>query len=95
MYCQDAPSDVQGLEGIPDSLIPIWIRAECIEVQDLRQDAVVGTEPRMVFHGHWHQRNHERLRGLDTEMFGLANDGRDGHMAILDLGDLSAAYYPR
>ena len=80
---------------MPDSRIPIRIRAECKEVQDLLQDAVEGTEPRLVFHGHWHQRNHERIRGLDTEVFGLANDGRDGSMAILDLGDLSATYYPR
>ena len=95
LFCHDAPAGVKGLKGMPDSVIPIWIRAECREVQDLLQDAVVGTEPRLVFHGHWHQRNHERLRAVDTEVFGLANDGRDGCMAILDLRDLSGAYYPR
>ena len=64
-------------------------------VQDLLQDAVEGTEPRLVFHGHWHERNHERIRRRKTEVFGLAHDGRPGCFAVLDLGDLRGAYYTR
>ncbi|MDE0653480.1 MAG: hypothetical protein OXI26_07490 [bacterium] len=46
-----------------------------------------------MFHGHWNQRNHDRLAGADV--FGLAHDGRDGCMAILDLGELAGDYHPR
>ena len=62
------------------------------DVQGLLQDAVEGTEPRLVFHGHWHERNHEHIRDGDTEVFGLDRDGRVGCFAVLNLGDLSGAY---
>ena len=92
LFCHDAPAGVRGLRGMPDALIPTWILAECKDVQGLLQDAVEGTEPRLVFHGHWHERNHEHIRDGDTEVFGLDRDGRVGCFAVLNLGDLSGAY---
>lgn len=55
------------------------------EVQGPLQDAVDRTTPRLVFHGHWHQTNHEDIRDGDTEVFGLNRDGHAGCIAVLDL----------
>ena len=92
LFCHDAPASVRGLRGLPEALIPTWIRAECKDVQDLLQNAVEQTEPRLVFHGHWHQTNHEHICDDNTEVFGLNRDGRAGNVAILDLDDPSGAY---
>lgn len=93
LFCHDAPAGVQGLKGLPETLIPTWIRAECKDVRILLEDAVGQTGPRLVFHGHWHQTNHEHIRDGDTEVFGLNRDGRAGNVAILDLDDLASAHY--
>ena len=92
LFCHDAPAAVTGLKGLPESLIPAWIRAECTEVRDLLQTAVERTEPELVFHGHWHQTNHDHIRDGNTEVFGLNRDGHAGCIAILSLGDRSGAY---
>ena len=95
LFSHDAPAGVRGLRGVPEALIPTWILAECKGVQDLLRDAVEGSGPRLVFHGHWHERNHEHIRDGDTEVFGLDRDGRVGCFAVLDLGDLRGAYCTR
>ena len=92
LFCHDAPTSVSGLKGLPEALIPSWILAECNEVRHLLQTAVEATEPHLVFHGHWHQTNHEHIRGGNTEVFGLDRDGRAGCIAIVDLDDHSGAY---
>ena len=61
-------------------------------MRHLLQTAVEGTEPHLVFHGHWHQRNHEHIGDHNTEVFGLDRDGRAGCIAIVDLDDRSGAY---
>ena len=95
LFCHDAPSSVRGLKGLPEALIPTWIRAECREVRDILQVAVEETEPRLVFHGHWHQSNHEHIRDGDTEVFGLNRDGRAGCIAVLNLDDPSSARFAK
>lgn len=92
LFCHDAPAAVAGLKGLPKALIPDWILAECKEVRGLLQDAVERTEPEVVFHGHWHQTNHEHIRDGDTEVFGLNRDGRAGCIAVLGLDQSSGAY---
>ena len=92
LFCHDAPTSVGGLKGLPEALIPSWLLAECNEVRHLLQTAVEGTKPHLVFHGHWHQTNHEHIRGGNTEVFGLNRDGRASCIAIVDLDDHSGAY---
>lgn len=43
LLCHDAPSGVQGLQGLPDSLIPTWIRAECGDVRDSCRTPSIGS----------------------------------------------------
>ena len=93
LFCHDAPAGVAGLKGLPQALIPNWILAECKEVRHLLRDAVERTEPGLVFHGHWHQTNHEHIRDGDTEVFGLNRDGSAGCIAVLDLDDDSGAQF--
>ena len=71
LFCHDAPTAVGGLKGLPEALIPARILAECNEVRHILQTAVEGTKPHLVFHGHWHQTNHEHIRDHNTEVFGL------------------------
>ena len=92
LFSHDAPAAVTGLKGLPESLIPAWIRAECKDVRDLLQTAVERTEPDLLFHGHWHQTNHEHIRDGNTGVFGLNRDGHTGNIAILNLDELSAVY---
>lgn len=91
LFCHDAPAAVAGLKGLPKTLIPDWILAECREVRSLLQDAVKRTRPQMVFHGHWHQSNHAHIGDGATEVFGLNRDGKAGSVAVLDLRHCSAA----
>ncbi|MCY3954201.1 MAG: metallophosphoesterase [bacterium] len=93
LFCHDAPAGVTGLKGLPQALIPRWILAECKEVRHLLRDAVERTAPGLVFHGHWHQSNHEHVRGGVTEVFGLNRDGNAGCIAVLDLDDYSGARF--
>ena len=60
----------------------------------LLRAAVDRTEPRLVFHGHWHQQNQDRIADRPSSVFGLAGDGRRGYLAVLTLEDLDAAYLP-
>ena len=66
LFTHDAPGAVRGLRGVPESLIPNCILAQCKDVQDLLQDAVEETKPQLVFHGHWHERNHEHIGAYTT-----------------------------
>ena len=93
LFCHDAPAGVAGLKGLPKTLIPDWILAECREVRGLLHDAVERTRPQVVFHGHWHQTNHEHIRDGATEVFGLDRDGKGGCIAVLDLADLGSARF--
>ena len=90
LFSHDAPAGVAGLKGLPESLIPAWILAECKAVRDLLQIAVERTEPDLLFHGHWHQTNHEHICDGNTQVFGLNRDGQPGNIAILNLDELSA-----
>ena len=88
LFTHDAPSGVEGLHGGME--IPQWIEDECAEVQDLLQAAVAATKPELLFHGHWHHANHERIRPADTEVYGLKHEGHTGRAAVLDLDELQA-----
>jgi hypothetical protein len=65
-------------------------RAHLLAVAD---GAVEGTEPGVVFQGHWHQTNHEQIRDGTTEVFGLNRDGRTGCMAVLNLDGAGRAQF--
>ena len=91
LFCHDAPSGVRGLHGAKWP-IPIEIKAEADDVRRLLRAAVDRTEPRLVFHGHWHQRNRDSIGDTPSDVFGLTNDGRPGYLATLSLSDLTAAY---
>ena len=93
LFCHDAPSGVRGLSG-HSSAFPIEIIAEADDVRRLLRAAVDRTEPRLVFHGHWHHQNRDRIADRPGDVFGLANDGRPGYLAVLSLEDLDAAYLP-
>ena len=64
LFSHDAPAGVRGLKGLPEALIPTWIRAECKDVRDLLQDAVDQTKPQLMFHGHWHEARLPRRQPL-------------------------------
>lgn len=88
LFTHDAPGGVAGLgDGMA---VPAWIAAECADVKDLLQAAVAATRPRLLFHGHWHRRNHEHIRPADTEVYGLNQEGRSGWAAVLDLDEMHA-----
>ena len=92
LFCHDAPWGVRGLRsGLPWQ-IPDPIAAQADDVRRLLRAAVDRTEPTVVFHGHWHQHNHDRLTDTDSEVFGLAADGRPGCTAVLDTAARRAAY---
>lgn len=101
LLSHEAPAGVgglkPGLEGLP---ITADIQQRTDAVRRLVLDAVLGCRPRLVVHGHWHQRYGETLeysRLGETErcrVEGLAhngmNGGRDGRAFIaLDLPDLT------
>ena len=90
LFTHDAPGGVAGLgEGMP---IPTWIADECAEAQALLQAAVATTRPRVLFHGHWHRRNHEHIGPAGTEVYGLNEEGRSGWAAVLDLVEMHARW---
>ena len=96
LFCHDAPAGVRGLRSGLQWEIPARIAAEAAYVRRLLRAAVDRTEPRLVFHGHWHQQNHERIRGGATEVFGLA-DGAEAWSdcaAVLRTAPLRAGYLP-
>ena len=93
LFSHDAPSGVRGLSG-RQSAFPIEIIAEADDVRRLLRAAVDHTEPRLVFHGHWHIKNRDRIADRPSDVFGLANDGRPGYLAALSLQNLDAAYLP-
>ena len=93
LFSHDAPSGVRGLSG-HNSAFPIEIIAEADDVRRLLRAAVDRTEPRLVFHGHWHQQNQDRIADRPSDVFGVANDGRPGYLAALSLEDLDADYLP-
>ena len=93
LFCHDAPWGVRGLRSAP-WLFPAEVLAEGDDVRRLLRAAVDRTEPRLVFHGHWHQQNQDRIADRPSSVFGLAGDGRRGYLAALSLEDLDAAYLP-
>ena len=95
LFCHDAPAGVRGLRGGLPWQIPANIEAEADDVRRLLRAAVDRTEPGIVFHGHWHQRNHVQLPGTASEVFGLAADGWPGCAAILDTAAQRAGYLAR
>ena len=96
LFCHDAPAGVRGLRSELEWRVPARIGAEAADVRRLLRAAVDRTEPRLVFHGHWHQRNHARIRGGGAEVFGLA-DGAEAWAdcaAVLHTAPLRAGYLP-
>ena len=96
LFCHDAPSGVRGLRSGLQWRVPARIAAEAADVRRLLRAAVDRTEPRLVFHGHWHHPNHARIRGGATEVFGLA-DGAEAWSdcaAVLHTAPLRANYLP-
>ena len=94
LFCHDAPTGVRGLRSGLHWQVPVHIEAQAGKVRRLLRAAVDRTKPRLVFHGHWHQRNHEHLRGGATEVFGLADGAASWSncAAVLDTAPLRAAY---
>ena len=90
LLCHDAPADTPGLIG--HIQMPEDLEREAAEVRDLLQTAVEATGPALVFHGHWHTQNRRRINHGNTEVIGLAADGRPACAAILSIKDLQAAY---
>ena len=92
LFCHDAPAGARGLRsGLPWP-VPAHIQAEADDVRWLLRAAVDRTQPGIVFHGHWHQRNHVRLPGTTSEVFGLAADGSPGCAVVLDTASQRAHY---
>ena len=61
LICHDAPEGTTGLvSGLPWEMPP-YLQHEADTVQALLQSAVDETQPAVVFHGHWHQKNRCRL----------------------------------
>lgn len=90
LFCHDAPRGVRGLRsGLPWQ-VPAGIEAQARDVRDLLRSAVEETSPSLVFHGHWHQRNRERLNDNATDVVGLAADGWPGCCAVLSTATLEA-----
>ena len=93
LFSHDAPSGVRRLSGF-QSAFPIEIIAEADDVRRLLRAAVDRTEPGLVFHGHWHIENRDRIGDRPSDVFGLANDGRPGYLAALSLESLDADFLP-
>ena len=92
LICHDAPADTQGLiSGLPWKM-PTGLDCRAAAVRDLLQAAVDATTPDLVFHGHWHQQNRCRINRNDTDVVGLAADGRPACAATLLVSDLQAAH---
>ncbi len=51
-----------------------------------------GDQARLLFHGHWHHRNHEHIDPAGTEVCGLNEEGRSGWAAVLDLAEMQARW---
>ncbi|MCY3948507.1 MAG: metallophosphoesterase [Acidimicrobiaceae bacterium] len=94
LVTHDAPAQVKGLVSGID-WAPLDVQQACDETRHLLAEAVDRTQPQIVIHGHWHQSNRERI-SPHTEVIGLANDGRENHLALLSLDDpLRCEYLPR
>ena len=92
LFCHDAPWGVRGLRsGLPWQ-VPDPIATHADDVRRLLRAAVDRTEPRLVFHGHWHQRNRDSIGNRPSDVFGLAADGWPGCVAVLDTAALCAEY---
>ena len=92
LFCHDAPTGVRGLRsGLPWQ-VPADIEAQANAVRRLLATAVDEISPDVVFHGHWHQRNRERIRDDATEVFGLAADGWPYCCAVLSTATRHADY---
>lgn len=92
LICHDAPASTQGLvSGLPWQM-PTGLERRASAVRELLQSAVDATAPSLVFHGHWHQQNRCRINRGDTDVVGLAADGRPACAAILSVSDLQAAH---
>lgn len=89
LITHDAPADTVGLIG--GMWMPPSVQDEADAAQLLVQHAVDSTEPTLMFHGHWHQRNRCRLHN-GTEVVGLAADGNPPSAAVLSVSDLQADY---
>ena len=81
LFTHDAPAQVQNLKPAMAN-VPADLRHAAEEVRRLLAEAVERTDPAYVLHGHWHQPNHERVRG-GTEVFGLSADGSHNSTALL------------
>ena len=94
LLTHDAPAQVRGLRGgMP--YIPPEIEAEARKERLMLADVVEQVQPRALFHGHWHERNHEWI-SEHTEVFGLNNNLRRGFLAVAVLHpEWSAEYVSR
>ena len=91
LICHDAPEGTTGLvSGLPWEMPP-YLQHEADTVQALLQSAVDETQPAVVFHGHWHQKNRCRLNAR-SEVVGLAADGSSPSAAVLSISDLQTRY---
>ena len=91
LVCHDAPEGTTGLvSGLPWEMPPS-LQHEADTVQALLQSAVDETQPAVVFHGHWHQKNRCRLNAR-SEVVGLAADGSSPSAAVLSISDLQTRY---
>ncbi|MCY4664477.1 MAG: hypothetical protein OXC00_07425, partial [Acidimicrobiaceae bacterium] len=81
LLTHDAPAQVQNLKSGMTN-VPPDLQHAAEEVRRLLAEAVERTHPAYVLHGHWHQPNHERIRG-STEVFGLSADGSHNSTALL------------
>ncbi|WP_419933200.1 metallophosphoesterase family protein [Candidatus Poriferisodalis sp.] len=94
LVTHDSPAQVQGLTSSLD-WAPHRVRRDCDAVRRLLADAVDRIRPQIVVHGHWHRANREHI-DHETEVVGLANDGRSDHLALLTLSDPPRVeYQPR
>ena len=94
LFCHDAPAGIRGLRSGLDYRPPADIEAQARDVQRLLKRAIEHTAPSLVFHGHWHQPNREHIVASPTDVVGLAEDGRPGSAAVLDLATLTATMSP-
>ena len=92
LFCHDAPWGVRGLRSNLPWPTPDEVLDQADDVRWLLRTAVDRTGPRLVFHGHWHQPNRERLPGTASEVFGLAAAGWPGCAAVLDTATRGTQY---
>ena len=91
LLTHDYPALGQSLTGMPG--VPADLERSSREVRDRLADVVRAINPRLVVHGHWHQRYSTERHGVQVE--GLSCDTSRHAAGVLNLGTLTVEEWPR